>query len=283
MGKKYLINESTLIDIAEAIRRKTFSAAAIDPTLFATLISTIQGGDASASISADDGLLEILLGGVYDGDTVNIATLPSSQLGWFGTAVPENSLITKVYVNTQLSVTEIVDIFQELNFIENPEANGIGLLSACVTDTNMTNAIYVYFNSDIKEYFINYRINGEDTIIWTQKDGWLPSFTGEITINCNNNLDNLLDSYGLSLDHNSKWVALFSTTPFIKDSIGVIDLQDYINNRKIPLSFNIPVWNNEFEGGAEVYTWTKPIQHKDELIIEQIFEATLQGTTLEVK
>lgn len=282
MSKKYLINESTLTAIATAIRRKIFSTNSLDPEMFATLIESIQGGEAGAVISADDGLLEVLLDGTYDGNKVELANLPTSQRGWFGTVVPNEGLISKVYINTQLSVEEMLDIFQEISFIEDPSGTG-GLLSACITDIEMENSVYVYFNTVVNKYFINYRTNGADTLIWSQDNGWTSGFTGEIIFNDTNDLAILLNSYGLDLDHNSKWTSLFSITPLVKDSIGVIDLQNYINEHKIPLSFTIPVWNSEFEGGAEVYTWTRPMQSKEELIIEQVFEATLQDSILEVK
>lgn len=225
----------------------------------------------------------VKLDGDYDGTNVTLDELHASQLGWFGTPVPVDTLIEKLYINTLLSTEELLDLFQEIPFVENPEENGRGLVSACISDSNMQNSIFVYFNSSNNQYYINHMVDGDSNLIWSQQAGWAEGFTGEIEINFINHIDAILKAYGLDLDHNKKWTALFSVTPFEKESVGVIGLQDYIEENKIPLTFTLPVWDGTFEGSADFYTWTKPMQDQGSLVINQAFEVVQYDSILEVK
>lgn len=223
----------------------------------------------------------LLLSGDYNGSSVKLTQMQASKFGWYGEPLPLEGKVERVYLNTNLSIDEVLEIIRELPFIDNP-GEGDGKVSSIVSDLTLQNCIYIYFNAGVNKYFINHRVEGVDTVLFSQSSGWVSEFKGYIDINIITQAKVLCDTYNIKLDMNNT-TALFSLEPFTRTSVGKLKINDYLQTKKLPLEFNIPVWDGSLEGAAKLYSWVAPVQTNDELIIEQVYELHQSDTILEVK
>lgn len=179
----------------------------------------------------------IILSGEYDGSVVEVDMQAAEE--WQGTAIPcggESIGIEKIYLNTNLSTDEVVEILQEF-FEKHPElgpwytCDGDGAIGVDIMnndDGTTTYSIlndydgYVYFSSGIN-YYANFV-------------GWNSSFNGVI--------ESTPDYQIISEDneiYTSELSNLFSVMPFVKTEANTIDLKPYIDNKQIPLNIKVNV------------------------------------------
>lgn len=180
----------------------------------------------------------VSLSGEYDGSSITIKNLSCL---WKVSPVPETGLIKKVYFNTNLSVEEVVEILETLNFV--PFEEGIKIWS-CVTDETMANGIGILKIESAVEgkealYTITVNINGETQIAFAtgtgETDGWAVDFTGVAEFNIENQITTLGLILGLTPE-NEKASMLFSIESGIPYTI---DLEPYLAEQKLPLKFKI--------------------------------------------
>lgn len=200
---------------------------------------------------------EVLLEGEYDGSTVSIDDLSG---GWEGTDVPTEGYVEKVYFNTNLSIKEVLEIFNSLTFVD--YQSNVKMWS-CFTDSTMqsdniivlkmieeTNTIYAisvhkngydYAHSiggDMFLFSVNETTGVTNTYGDNDGDGWLDVFDGTIEFNCENALSSIAPQMNFTPE-NEKVSQLFSTTPFVQSEPNTIDLKPYIDKKQIPLKFNL--------------------------------------------
>lgn len=90
MADKVVLNKSTIQGIGDAIREKEGTSELIPPSEMKQRILNLSGGSATI-------------------------TTPS---GWQGTAVPNSGYVEKVYLNTNLSVDEVISLISQLTYSE---------------------------------------------------------------------------------------------------------------------------------------------------------------------
>lgn len=133
---------------------------------------------------------------------------------WQGTAVPNSGYVEKVYVNTNLSPEEVMNIINDaqLTFIE-----GFGLnYFVALTDSNVDNGQQIMII--VGEGMIAF--GDQRTTLFDSADligagivGWNPDFNGVVEFNAN--VIAGVDGYPVGAE-NSKLSSLFSITPFVK-------------------------------------------------------------------
>lgn len=197
---------SFLTGIADAIRSKKGTTDKINAQNFASEIESISGGGGGAVIKTEG--------------------------GWKGTTVPESGLVDKVYFNTNLSVEEVVEIAETLNFASIEGVN----ISACFTDATMDQAI-VIMKHNAEEiglpedaYLVMFAMAGSggylfqsQNVLETDWIGWNPEFTGVLDVNMENMLS-LVASYIGYTPENENLSGIFSITPFVQASGESVNL-----------------------------------------------------------
>lgn len=126
---------------------------------------------------------------------------------WQGTAVPNSGYVEKVYLNTNLSVDEVVSLLSKLNYIN--------FVNFIIYSDNITLAVMVldgiYVISDyFTEYIYFISSNTEVGFV-----GWNPDFNGTIVINDEVSSPYSANGYTFEVGlQNNLLTSLFSTTPF---------------------------------------------------------------------
>lgn len=232
--------------------------------------------------------------------------------GWKGTPIPTEGYIDRVYFNTDMSVDEVVAIFDTVDVVE------------VETDVYITMFFYdKIFNDDIYEEYklcLHKVVNDSGTsyalIGYTHEDefpmfkigsyfeddyvGWNPDMPNPVRFNVNNNINTMSPIPGLIVD-NKKVSSIMSVTPFEfvnGETIALegeyrgitidvtenttIDIRSLIETYKeIPLYININVKTNDEP--EEPINWEYPVQNGEELTITQAYSLTQQDNTLEVE
>lgn len=151
--------------------------------------------------------------------------------GWVGTPVPNSGYVENVYINTELSINEVLDILVNANLsftdgmhgVITDGVNGLGISNDGDSFVILTlNMDYLFYYSPINESVFR------DSYGWY---GWNPDI---VTLIINNNvLDSFNDfSFG---SQNDKLSTLFSVTPFeyIESSLGTPEI-NYSDSLLIP-------------------------------------------------
>lgn len=147
----------------------------------------------------------------------------SSSVGYKGTTVPNSGTVSKVYLNTSLSVEEVVSLVSELNYYSKDDIGGnsdiaflLGSNSQIIVvsrevDSDSSETFYqIYdYSSPTKIYFISSDIYANDGL----NSGW-QTFDNPITIG-----EEVLSSGTINVPieigaENDKLSSLFSITPF---------------------------------------------------------------------
>ena len=175
----------------------------------------------------------IQLSGDYDGSTIAIDV----SAKWNdGTAVPNTGYIEKVYINTGLSLNEVMQILAILD-----GENGYLVLSASQTDREMMNYPFLYAGYNPTEGILTiYGKSATDSGVVAMLDnsGWNPNFNGEFIVN-HEVYSKFTDTNKEHPDANAFFTKLFSITPFTKTEGNKIDVRELLDNRKLPLTINV--------------------------------------------
>ena len=206
-------------------------------------------------------------GKVFLSDGGGGATI-TTKGGWQGTTVPTSGMVEKIYLNTNLSIDEVVDICSSLNFVEMDGAE----IWACFTDETMENVLIAMIKMSASETGLPddiYMIITSQGFIFQTYDindygftGWKPDYTGVEEINIENQLSVLAPMINFTPE-NDKANGLFSITPFImyegepielsgeyQESLieieknGTTNIKEMvITNKEIPLKIktNVPI------------------------------------------
>lgn len=133
-----------------------------------------------------------------------------SKANWSGTAVPNTGYIENIYLNTNLSVTEVVETLNTLTQWSD------GLYFVAVNET-FSNGVGVFKENDL--YGIILYNAAQDVIFQSQSTdasdivGWNPNFNGVIEYN-----DTQFPELASMFTENDKLSNIFSITPFEQSS-----------------------------------------------------------------
>lgn len=181
----------------------------------------------------------IELSGEYDGSTIEVTDLSG---GWQGTTVPNSGYVENVYLNTNLSVEEVVSLLEKLNYnADLMSSSGIdtyGLIANKGVNIIMVgtfNGNYAIMDALSNVYFSSAIVEGLTTFV-----GWNENFNGVISFNAEAIPSMSTDAQFIGQE-NDKVSNLFSTTPFTKSEENTINIKKYINEKKIPLSIKVNV------------------------------------------
>ena len=181
--------------------------------------------------------VEIILSGEYDGTDIIIDELPKSKI--IGTAVPSSGQVDNIYINTKLSIEEVVSICSNLTFVDGSSVASGWDIWSCATNSVLTNGIMVARNKYYPDiYAITVNNNGESNQIFLSTTGWTALVSNVFEFNDNNQISVVGPMLGLTPE-NEKATTLFSITPFKETEDNVIYLESYIKEQKIPLEFKI--------------------------------------------
>ena len=177
----------------------------------------------------------VTLSGEYDGATLETELVTE----WQGTQVPDSGTVKKVYINTSLSVEEVVSILESLEYITNPLDTEVLIYPLSCTK---------YYNEidNVTYYQIFETVNGVSTKLFKnislENGEWIvPSWTtnnNEVAIGYENALETLAPNYGLTLQ-NDKLTSLFSLTPFTPPN--TINIKSLLEEKKLPLEIKVNV------------------------------------------
>ena len=148
---------------------------------------------------------------------------------WIGTPVPVDGItnVEKIYINTNLSAEEVMELFDQVSFVEYSSYSrchifGNGLSTLCLQkQPNGTCCILNLYASSGDQasmipFLYAYTPEGFDLIAQQGLSaGWQPNFKGYIEINNVSDLTNENGDVAYGAD-NDKLSSLFSTTPFVK-------------------------------------------------------------------
>ena len=180
---------SVFKDIADAIRTKNGETAGMKPEVMAQKILDIKGG----------------------------ATV-TKQGEWQGTPVPNGGYVDKVYFNTNLSISETVNMLKNLTYYDLLNVEACNLLnnnSNTALMVMMQDNVYAIenFTNEPIIYFISGEIEGEEVPFV----GWNPDFDGMIEISSVVHSESpVFDAIVPVGEDNDKVSSLFSTTPFVR-------------------------------------------------------------------
>ena len=180
----------------------------------------------------------VSLSGEYDGTPITIEKLKG---GWKGTAVPSSGQVDKIYINTKLSKEEVVNICDNLTFVDGSSVTTGFDIWSCATNSALTNGIMVARSKNNPEiYAITVTSSDGVNEIFFSTIGWTESASDVFAFNDNNQISVVGPMLGLTPE-NEKASSLFSSTPFVEKKANVLYLKDYIENQQIPLEINVKV------------------------------------------
>ena len=176
--------------------------------------------------------------------------------GWQGTAVPNNEMVNTIYINNKLSAEEIFKVIDT-------SAGAEGGKCIFADETEKIMVIYYLFGSDEDEKVYLLAIGNENTEeIYQYGVAW--SLTNGYQITDMGNGTTLIESFevnsiNISPHDTTGITSLFSITPFTQDNEvielsgeydgnkinitdnGVIDIEEMIGEKKIPLKVNVNI------------------------------------------
>ena len=176
--------------------------------------------------------------------------------GWQGTAVPNNEMVNTIYINNKLSAEEIFKVIDT-------SAGAEGGKCIFADETEKIMVIYYLFGSDEDEKVYLLAIGNENTEeIYQYSVAW--SLTNGYQITDMGNGTTLIESFevnsiNISPHDTTGITSLFSITPFTQDNEvielsgeydgnkinitdnGVIDIEEMIGEKKIPLKVNVNI------------------------------------------
>lgn len=200
----------------------------------------------------------IVLEGDYDGSTVDIDVQAAG--GSEPTPVPNSGYVENVYLNTNLSVDEVVGLLSQItDFVQATDLVYTPLHTS-------TEGIIIIHSTDNDSWFIM----NSSGLLFENQNGWLVN-TDVIAVN-----NDAITEHNGSLigTQNNLLSSLFSITPFTGGSSEpCIDLKPYIENHQIPLKFNlvnIPTGGGEAGGGVVTVTELPPVEEAQEDVIYKI-------------
>lgn len=204
---------------------------------------------------------EILpLNGEYDGSTVTVNISNS----WRGTPVPNTGIAPALYLNTDMSIEEVIEILSTIDL--EPEMPYILASAKDVVDTYDAVIICVLQETtdengnvikliQIQEVIYDGTLENIVTygIIFDSTEGWKYS---DMEVNpypyTDFNLESSFAAEGMELsvgEQNDKISSLFSTTPFTFGYQNLIDVESYLSESKLPLQFKLKVDEKSFDPG----------------------------------
>ena len=149
----------------------------------------------------------------------------------------------------------MVDICKKLDFIEFYDM----LICPIIVNMDMTKTITILkekgvYNEKVDVYAIYFTADNYDMVVFYGADlgdyempenimsgfGWLEKDFTLRDLNIENALSTLAPMFNFTLQ-NKKLTSLFSSTPFTKSEPNTINVENYINNKQIPLKFKINV------------------------------------------
>ena len=145
---------------------------------------------------------------------------------WKGTTVPNSGTVEKVYFNTNLSIEEVYNLVNSIDYDFSIEDYGI------LADENFEVYLSIVTANPSESFVISGRIGGEDVIIFSYNgleeygvgDGW-QTFNNPLTVNTTVISE---DVEGIPIGtENSKLSSLFSITPFEE---GEITLEGFLTD-----------------------------------------------------
>lgn len=195
---------------------------------------------------------QIQLEGEYNGSPVEITDLSGE---WQGTAIPTSGLIENFYFNSNLSHDEVAEICKSLNYVEYEDVEVCPIIS----NMDMTNMLMIgkFYDDDLKmNYYVSMFLFRElEGVLFMVADlkyndipdenkgdfGVVPlPFNAPVYINIDNALSTMAPMFNFT-PQNEQISHLLSTTPFTKSEPNIINVEKYIDDKKIPLKFRVNV------------------------------------------
>lgn len=231
----------------------------VDNSLLSALFSTTPFVKSEAQ--------EVILEGEYDGSTIEIKELPKG--GWEGTPVPSDGSLVDIYVNTDLSNEEVLNMIESLGLEQYQQYYVYKFERGSGYD-----GIFIE-----KDYNNNYNVHcnhdGHNIVIWTTSTS--SGYSGWQDLQY---VDNPLTftSYegtpiALSDNQNDKLATLFSITLFVKSEPNTIDMKRYIKYKKIPLNIKVNVPGGGEAGGSGV--------QYEKLVFEKNYPVTVNDSEIQ--
>ena len=150
-----------------------------------------------------------------------------SKANWTGTAVPNSGYVENVYLNTTLSVEEVVNIIKNANLEYVTDER----MYIIISDVNDTNTLVLSYGIDTEGNELCLIANiggGEFTTLFQNNpneieefEGWNPNINNIVGIN--ENVSNNYNGFSVGAE-NSKLSALFSITPFEQSSSNELSI-----------------------------------------------------------
>ncbi len=184
MADKIIVSKSKVTNLFDSIRAKSGSTDLMSFDVAKTAVDEMSSG------------------------VIEVEELP--KVGWSGTPVPNSGTVEKVYFNTNLSVEEVNEILNDIEFID----YGEGAFGYIVFANNdMTKPIVI----SKFDGFVDILVNNSYAIFSTSGQsyiGWNPEKENYVDLN----VEAESEIEGMSIgSQNSKLSSLFSTTPFVKE------------------------------------------------------------------
>ena len=183
------------------------------------------------------------------------ATIKTTD-GWEGTPVPSSGIVEKIYYNKELSVEEVVAIFDTIDMLDFED--GYSTTAFIFNEVQIDDEYYIngilldkkHDNTGVSYHLVGIIDNYEFTIFQSGPyfvdsfQGWNPDMLNEAPVGYENKLDEIVLMTGMTIE-NEKVSSVISATPFELIKGEVITLEgEYDGN---------PVVNNDY---AKI---TKPI------------------------
>lgn len=202
------------------------------------IISSLISGEPFTQIENEVVTLE----GDYDGSTLVVDELPKG--GWQGTIVPNTGYVEKVYLNTNLSVEEVVNL---IDSIESPMVMGSTKQYYFLMSSDASFAIGIYKSTGDEGYLNILLLNGDNqNILFSDREGdtgtigWQPEVIANNVITSPSGVELVSELQGYPIGaENDKLVSLISTTPFTQSKPNTIDIKSMIEQKKIPLEIKV--------------------------------------------
>ena len=191
-------------DIANTITNIETGGSGTDTSdATATPNDILKGKTAYTAEGKVEGTIETYNGSMTEGAEQTGLPLEVDSLPSSGTAVPNSGMVEKVYINTALSVEEVVSLLSQLTY--NEEGRYVLLV-----DSNNTKAIMLLGMDGM------YAINVDGAFVWSNTEqlgfiGWSSDFANSYSFNLE--ATSILGPYSVGIQ-NDLVKDLFSITPF---------------------------------------------------------------------